>query len=51
VSVGHTFVYPPEQARLRARGIRLAWLGCAGLLVASMGLALTVGQSEAMKTA
>jgi divalent metal cation (Fe/Co/Zn/Cd) transporter len=49
--VGQPFEYPPEQARLRARGIKLAWLSCALLLAASMGLALTVGQSEAMKTA
>lgn len=51
MSVGRPFVYPAEQARARAKSIKLAWLSVVLLLLASLGLLLTLGQSEAMKTA
>jgi divalent metal cation (Fe/Co/Zn/Cd) transporter len=51
VRPGRAFVYPPEQAALRAKALRLAWVSVGLMIVATTGLALTLGQSQAMKTA
>ena len=49
--VGRTFQFPEEQRRQRERAKRLAWLSIALLTSAAALLGLTLGQSEAMKTA
>jgi cation diffusion facilitator family transporter len=51
VSVGRRFEFPPEQWEDRARSRRLAWLSIVLLSSAGVLLFLTLGQSEAMKTA
>ena len=48
---GKAFVYPPEQLKAREKMKRLAWASVIGLTVAGILLALTVGNSQAMKTA
>ena len=51
MGVGRTFVYPEEQQRLRDKAKRLSWLSVVLLVSAGMLLFLTLGQSQAMKTA
>jgi cation diffusion facilitator family transporter len=48
---GRTFKLPPELAPDLARARRIAWLSVVLLGIGSVVLALTMGQSEAMKTA
>lgn len=48
---GRVYVYPPEQAAQREKARTLAWLSIGLLAVSTVGLALTLGQSQAMKTA
>ena len=45
------FEFPPEQQALRGRARQLAWFSIALLASAAVFLALTLGQSQAMKTA
>jgi cation diffusion facilitator family transporter len=49
--IGRPFVFPPEQWRARERARRIAWLSIVLLTCAAILLALTLGQSQAMKTA
>jgi cation diffusion facilitator family transporter len=48
---GRRFEFPEELREHRARAGRLCWVTIAFLVVAAFLLALTLGQSEAMKTA
>ena len=45
------FEFPPDKARLMARARRLEWWSLAYLVVATLVVALVLGQSQAMKTA
>jgi divalent metal cation (Fe/Co/Zn/Cd) transporter len=49
--IGEPFRFPPKQQHLRDRSRRLAWISIAVLSLAALSLALTLGQSQAMKTA
>ncbi|HET7456123.1 MAG TPA: cation transporter [Gemmatimonadaceae bacterium] len=49
--IGRVFEFPEEQRRERERAKRIAWISLGLLFAASIATALTVGQSEAMKTA
>ncbi|AHG88267.1 cation efflux protein [Gemmatirosa kalamazoonensis] len=49
--IGHVFEYPPAQAGQREKARKLAWLSIVLLSVGTVLLAITLGQSEAMKTA
>jgi cation diffusion facilitator family transporter len=51
MTIGRAFVYPDEQGRLRERVRRLSWLSIILLSSAAILLFLTLGQSQAMKTA
>jgi cation diffusion facilitator family transporter len=51
MKIGRTFTLPPELAPDLARARRIAWLSIVLLGIGSVVLALTMGQSEAMKTA
>jgi cation diffusion facilitator family transporter len=51
MGVGRTFVYPEEQQRLRDKAKKLSWLSIVLLVTAGVLLFLTLGQSQAMKTA
>ena len=51
MKLGHRFEFPPEQQQLRRRARRLAWLSIALLLSAAAFMAMTLGQSQALKTA
>jgi cation diffusion facilitator family transporter len=49
--IASPFRFPPEQEQLRARARRMAWITIGVLSLATLSLALTLGQSQAMKTA
>jgi cation diffusion facilitator family transporter len=49
--IGEPFKFPKEQQELRDRARRLAYISLIVLGVAATSLALTLGQSQAMKTA
>jgi cation diffusion facilitator family transporter len=51
MKIGVPFEFPPEQQKLRDRARRMAWITLAVLGVAALSLALTLGSSQAMKTA
>lgn len=51
MKIGRVFEFPEEQRRERERARRIAWISLALLFAATVATALTVGQSEAMKTA
>jgi cation diffusion facilitator family transporter len=51
VKIGERFEFPPEQEAARAKARRLSWATIVLLAVASFGLAVTLGGSQAMKTA
>jgi cation diffusion facilitator family transporter len=51
VRIGRRFEFPPEQQRLRERVKRLEWMSLALLTVAAFLIWLTLGQSQALKTA
>lgn len=51
MKIGRVFRFPEEQRRQREKGKRVAWLSIILLFLASIATAVTVGQSEAMKTA
>jgi cation diffusion facilitator family transporter len=49
--IGRPFTFPPEQQRNRQRAARLSWLSIVLLSTTAVAVYLTLGQSEAMKTA
>lgn len=49
--IGAPFVFPPEQQELRQKARRMAYITLGVLGLAATSLALTLGQSQAMKTA
>jgi cation diffusion facilitator family transporter len=49
--IGQPFEFPEEMRRLRAKARRLSWLSVVLLTSAAVAVFLTVGQSQAMKTA
>jgi cation diffusion facilitator family transporter len=51
MSTGRAFTFPPDKWEARERLRKLSWLSIASLLVAAVVIGLTVGQSQAMKTA
>jgi cation diffusion facilitator family transporter len=51
VRVDGRFELPPEKARLHARAVRLEWWTIAFFVAAVSALAVTLGQSQAMKAA
>jgi cation diffusion facilitator family transporter len=51
MKVGRKFEFPPEQQRQRRRAARLSWLSLVLLTSTAVAVYLTLGQSEAMKTA
>ena len=51
MTIGRVFEFPEEQRRQRRRAKQLAWLSIVLLTSAGVLLFLTLGQSEAMKTA
>ncbi|HEX2778320.1 MAG TPA: cation transporter [Gemmatimonadaceae bacterium] len=51
MSVGYAFSFPEEKRAARERARKLSWLSVVLLLFASVFIGLTVGQSQAMKTA
>ena len=51
MTIGRSFELPEQFAPDRARAKRVAWLSIALLTLGSIALLLTMGQSEAMKTA
>ena len=51
MSVGDTFAFPQQQGDARRRMIRLCQLSCILLLSGAAALFMTVGSSQAMKTA
>jgi cation diffusion facilitator family transporter len=51
MSVGQPFRFPAEQWEAREKLRRLSWLSIASLMIAAVVVGLTVGQSQAMKTA
>jgi cation diffusion facilitator family transporter len=51
VKLGQRFEFPAEQEAARGKARRLSWASIALLCVASFGLAVTLGGSQAMKTA
>ena len=51
MKLGRRFEFPPEQEAARQKARRLSWLTIALLVTASFGLAVTLGGSQAMKTA
>lgn len=51
MTIGRSFRFPPEQWKERDRARKLAWLSIALLTTGAIVIAVTVGQSQAMKTA
>jgi cation diffusion facilitator family transporter len=51
VKLGRAFTFPPEQQAARQKARRLSWATILFLLTAATFLAITLGQSQAMKTA
>ena len=51
MKIGRDFEFPPEQQEPRRRAARLSWLSMALLLTTAIAVYLTLGQSQAMKTA
>ena len=51
MTIGRSFRFPREQWEQRTNARRLAWLSIALLTSGAVALALTLGQSQAMKTA
>lgn len=51
MNLGRQFQFPPEQQALRHKTARLSWLSLALLTSTAVAVYLTLGQSEAMKTA
>jgi cation diffusion facilitator family transporter len=51
MSVGQPFRFPAEQWEAREKLRKLSWLSIASLMIAAVVVGLTVGQSQAMKTA
>src|SRR5690242_6998832 len=51
MTIGRSFRFPAEQWKERDRARRLAWLSIALLTSGAIAIAITVGQSQAMKTA
>ncbi|MFL5604859.1 MAG: cation diffusion facilitator family transporter [Gemmatimonadaceae bacterium] len=49
--IGKRFEFPPEQQEQRHRAARLSWLSLALLTSTAIAVYVTLGQSEAMKTA
>lgn len=49
--IGRRFQFPPEQQEQRRKTVRLSWLSLALLTSTAIAVYLTLGQSEAMKTA
>jgi cation diffusion facilitator family transporter len=49
--IGRRFEFPPEQQKQRHRAARLSWLSLVLLTSTAVVVYLTLGQSEAMKTA
>ena len=49
--IGRRFEFPPEQQEQRRKTARLSWLSLALLTSTAIAVYLTLGQSEAMKTA
>lgn len=49
--IGRRFQFPPEQQELRRKTARLSWLSLVLLASTAVAVYLTLGQSEAMKTA
>jgi cation diffusion facilitator family transporter len=49
--IGRRFQFPPEQQELRRKTARLSWLSLVLLTSTAVAVYLTLGQSEAMKTA
>jgi cation diffusion facilitator family transporter len=51
MKIGKRFEFPPEQQEQRHRAARLSWLSLALLTTTAIAVYVTLGQSEAMKTA
>jgi len=51
VKLGRPFEFPDEQQQARKKARRLSWATIVFLVTAATGLAITLGQSQAMKTA
>ena len=51
MTVGHAFRFPPDRWEDREKLRKLSWASIVLLLLASVFIGLTVGQSQAMKTA
>jgi len=51
MSVGRAFSFPPDKREAREKLRKLSWLSVASLMIAAVVVGLTVGQSQAMKTA
>ena len=51
MNFGRRFIFPEEQWKERERAMRLAWISIAVLASTAVLMYLTLGQSEAMKTA
>jgi divalent metal cation (Fe/Co/Zn/Cd) transporter len=51
MKLGQPFEFPPEQAEARRKARRLSWISLGLLFSGTVGLALTLGGSQAMKTA
>src|SRR4051794_1877170 len=49
--IGRNFEFPDEQKKMRERATRIAWASIMSLTIAAIVLAVTLGQSQAMKTA
>ena len=51
MTIGRSFKFPEEQREARDRARKLAWLSIVLLTSGAIAIAVTVGQSQAMKTA
>ncbi|HEY2065136.1 MAG TPA: cation transporter [Gemmatimonadaceae bacterium] len=51
MNIGRRFEFPPRQRKQRQRAARLSWLSLVLLLSTALAVYMTLGQSEAMKTA
>lgn len=51
MKIGQAFVFPEKQQKLRRRTKQLSWLSIILLFIAGILIFLTLGQSQAMKTA
>jgi cation diffusion facilitator family transporter len=51
MTIGRTFRFPAEQLEQREKAKKLAWLSIGLLTSGAIAIAVTVGQSQAMKTA